>query len=74
MTDLWGCPSGYLLHEMNCYKQIRTAKMFGEAEVICRAEGGSLAKPITLLQVTYLAEYWKYHHGQINNDWMLCVQ
>ena len=56
MTDLWGCPSGYLLHEMNCYKQIRTAKMFGEAEVICRAEGGSLAKPITLLQVTYLAE------------------
>jgi hypothetical protein len=37
----------------NCYKLVRTLKMFSEAEVACQAEGAMLAKPITLLQVGY---------------------
>jgi hypothetical protein len=37
--------------EMNCYKMFRIAKMFAESEIACQAEGGTIAKPITLLQV-----------------------
>jgi hypothetical protein len=51
LTDLWGCPSGYVMLEMNCYKLVRSQKMFAEAELACQADGGKVAKPITLLQV-----------------------
>jgi hypothetical protein len=37
--------------ELNCYKMVRQAKMFSEAELACRSEAADLAKPITLLQV-----------------------
>jgi hypothetical protein len=50
-SDLWGCPPGYFMLEMNCYKQFRTAKAFADAEVICQNNGGFLAIPVTLLQV-----------------------
>jgi len=53
-TDLWGCPPGYFMLEMRCYKQFRTAKAFADAELICQNDGGFLAKPVTLLQVNYL--------------------
>jgi hypothetical protein len=51
LTDLWGCPSGYVMLELNCYKLVRSPKMFAEAELACLADGGKVAKPITLLQV-----------------------
>jgi hypothetical protein len=52
-SDLWGCPAGYFMLEMNCYKMFRTPKMFSDAELICQKEGGFLAKPITLAQVLF---------------------
>ena len=50
-VDVWGCPPGYFMLASNCYKMVRSMKMFAEAEVACLAEGAMLAKPITLLQV-----------------------
>jgi hypothetical protein len=52
LTDVWGCPPGYFLFEMNCYKMFRTAKGFSDAELSCQKEGGSVAKPKTKAQVT----------------------
>ena len=39
------------MREMNCYKMVRQAKMFSDAEMFCQKEGGSMAKPITKAQV-----------------------
>ena len=51
IPELWGCPPGYYILGINCYKMIREAKMFADAELTCQKEGGMLAKPVTLLQV-----------------------
>ena len=50
--DMWGCPSGYLMLESNCFKMFRTPKIFADAELACQKEGGMVAKPLTLLQVS----------------------
>ncbi len=63
ILDLWGCPPGYLMLEMNCYKMFRIAKMFSESEIACQLEGGIVAKPITLLQVRAIQITRDIHGG-----------
>ena len=52
-TDLWECPSGYLLFQETCYKLFRETKNHIRAQRHCENEGkgGKLGSPSTHMQV-----------------------
>ena len=75
-VDGWGCPEGYALLEDSCFKAFNETKVQQmDAELACRAEGGTLAKVEGDLYAAVLAEmlegdegtpYWTGMHQEVD--------
>ena len=74
--DGWGCPEGYVLLEDSCVRSFNESRVeHFEAELKCRAEGGTLAKFASHLYAAVLTEmlegdegtpYWTGFHHEID--------
>lgn len=48
---MFGCPEGYAMFQDKCLKVFHSEQTKIDAEMICRRDGASLAKPTTHLEV-----------------------
>ena len=49
--DVWSCPEGYLKMWEKCVRMSTERKKYVEAEGDCVAEGGTLVRPQTRIEV-----------------------
>jgi hypothetical protein len=56
VTEDWECPEGYVMALGSCYRASTEQKTRMQAEITCRKEGGTLAKPRMDLHIHFLNE------------------